>query len=200
MSNNPELPGVPSVSSSSPSLPELTKQLKASYNMLDGVQRALFKRVFIWLYRYIQARQLSGIVFNYWGAEAFRLSSSLTTTELSILSFLYLASNRGVDTVRSSVLYDAGICPGVQLSAIQTALCGIQRRGYINRTFRDPASPYLSENINKHKIFIRMTKPGIKLMRDFEYTINYNTMRSSLADVAERGKQGRTLNKKRDKV
>ena len=190
----------PGVSSSSPSLPSLTKQLKAQFLLLDVVQQALFKKVFIWMWRYIQAHQLNGAVYNYWGAEAFRLSSSLTCTELSILSFLYLASGGGVNTVRSSVLYDAGICPGVQLSAIQTALCGIQRKGYINRTFRDPASPYLTENICKHKIFIRFTRPGVKLMQHFEYVINYNTMRSSLADVAERGKQGRTLNKKRDKT
>lgn len=197
MANNTELTDL---SPSSLSLPQLTKQLKASYMMLDGVQQALFKRVFVWLWRYVQAHQLNGIVYNYWSAEAFRLSSSLSSTELSILSFLYMSSNRGVHTVRSSVLYDAVQLPGVQVGAIQTALCTIQRKGYINRTFRDPESPYLSENINKHKIFIRFTRPGIKLMQQFEYTINYNTMRSSLADVAERGKQGRTLNKKRDKV
>lgn len=189
-----------SLSPSLSSPPALTKQLRAAYLLLGGEQQALFKKVFIWLWRYVQGQHMTGIVYNYWSADAFRVSHSLAPSELSLLSFLYMVSGRGVNTVRSEIVYNSLVCPGIQIQSIQAALSHIQKSGYINRTFRDPASPYLSENINKHKIFIRMTKPGIKLMRDFEYTINYNTMRSSLADIAERGKQGRTLNKKRDKT
>ena len=188
------------VSPSSLSLPSLTNQLKAQFLLLDGVQQVLFKKVFIWMWRYIQAHQLTGVVYNYWSAEAFRLSSSLTSTELSILSYLYMSSNCGVNTVRSDDLYKAVLLPGVQLNSFQVILYGLVKRGYLVNYFRDPANPYLKCNVSKHKIFYRFTRPGIKLMQQFEYTINYNTMRSSLADVAERGKQGRTLNKKRDKV
>ena len=200
MSTNTELQDFSPVSSSSPSLPLLTKQLKAQYLLLDVVSQRLFKKVFIWLWRYIQAQQLTGVIYNYWGAECFRLSSGLTSTQLSILSYLYMASGRGVNTVRSDELYKSVLLPGVQLNSFQITLYGLVKAGYLASYYRDPAAPYLADNVNKHKIFIRFTRPGIKLMQQFEYTINYNTMRSSLAEIAERGKQGRTLNKKRDKI
>ena len=185
---------------SSPSLPSLTNQLKAQFLLLDGVQQKLFKRVFVWMWRHVnESYRLTGIVYNYWAAESFRLSSSLTSLELSILSYLYMVSDRGNITIKSSQVYESGVFH-TSVSVLDDLLQRLVKKGYITRNYRDPVSPYLKINTSKHRIFIRFTRPGIKLMQQFEYTINYNTMRSSLADVAERGKQGRTLNKKRDKV
>ena len=184
--------------SSSP--PVLTKQLRAAYLLLDGAQQALFKRVYVMLWRYaLKHYELTGIVFNYWSAEMFRLSRSLSPLSLSVLSYMYMLSDRGKNTLKSDQVYNSGVF-ATTTSVIDDILMRMQKAGYITRLYRDPINPYLKCNVSKHKIFIRFTKPGLKLMQDFEYTINYNTMRSSLADIAERGKQGRTLNKKRDKT
>ena len=63
-----------SLSSSLSSPPVLTKQLRASYLLLGGEQQALFKKVFIWLWRYVQGKHMTGIVYNYWSADAFRIT------------------------------------------------------------------------------------------------------------------------------
>lgn len=201
MSIKTEIDEQTGVSSSSLSpLPSLTNQLKAQFLLLDVVQQRLFKRVFVWMWRHVnESFRLTGIVYNYWAAESFRLSSSLTSLELSILSYLYMLSDRGNITIKSCQVYESGVFH-TSASVLDDILQRLVKRGYITRNYRDPVNPYLKINTSKHRIFIRFTRPGVKLMQQFEYTINYNTMRSSLADVAERGKQGRTLNKKRDKV
>ena len=168
--------------SSVPDLPTLPKQLNSLYQVIPKESKRLFIRVFRWLWVYLNGKRVN-IVSSAWAVNLLRLRAGFTSSELAYLCFLYQVTNKGVNSVRSEVVYSAILVPGMVNISIVTIINTLKLRGYVVRAWSDPAYPYLSAARSSHPIFIRMTAKGVKFIEDLNREVNNIMMRQSLADL-----------------
>lgn len=139
-------------------------------------------RVFRWLWSYLNDKRVN-LGSSYWAVNLVRARSSLPVSDLSMLSYLYQVSGRGVNIVRSSDLYQADILPGYNIRTFPIISYRLKCAGYIERFTSDPSSPYLSRSYDRHPIFIKLTAKGVKFIEDLNKEVNNIIMRQSLADL-----------------
>lgn len=178
-------PDLNAVSLSSSSVPSLSPELKDLYNSLDGVQKSLFMRVFrfVWGVLFGRKQLFKQHVLLYWGLELVRSRSSLSPSDLSILSYLYQVTNKGANIVSSETFYKGLLFTGVDLAQRKYRLVSLKKRGYITRHTFNSDLPYLRSSRSNHKLFIKMTLKGVQCIERIEKDLNNLLLNTCLNDL-----------------
>ena len=170
---------------SSPSLPP---DLTTIYNSLTDNNRRLFNKVFKFMWRYVNDRRLSsGVLF--WGVDLSRRHLRLPSSDLAVLTYLYYISGKGVNIVRSDVLYNSGILPGISLDGFQMCLNRLKHKGYLTRHTSDPSLPYQSRSYSRQPVFIKLSAAGVKLIQTIDKDLYNLMLHTSLDDITGRNKK-----------
>ena len=171
-----------------PSSPSLTPRLTNLYNSLDSFNKGVFMQVFRFIWSYLfgcnTLMRRSGVLYNFWLVDSIRLRFSLTTSELSALSFLYKVSNKGVNLVRSELFYNGPVLPDLLVVSKINLLHDLKQAGYITRHTKDPGQPYSQRaQHNKQPVFICLTSSGARVIEGIEKDMYKILLNTSLDDL-----------------
>jgi hypothetical protein len=164
--------------------PALPSSLRSIFNSLPLSYQSLFIKVLRYLWRVLSARRYSDPITLFWGVDLLRVRYGLTSSELQVLTWLYLFSERGANVVNSDDLYNTDIMPRLILTAKLNVLNDLKHKNYIIRYTRDPGAPYLSRSYRKQPVFIKLTSQGVALIKGMEKELNSMLLNSSLDELA----------------
>jgi hypothetical protein len=171
-----------------PSSPPLSTTLTNLYTSLDSFNKGIFMQVFKFVWAYLlgshsQIRRRN-VLYNFWLVDSIRLRLSLTTSELSALTWLYQYTNKGVKMVRSDLFYNSGVVPDLTPVSKMTLLNWLKRAGYITRHTKDPNQPYSQRaQHNKQPVFICLTRKGVQVIEGIEKDMYKLLLNSSLDEL-----------------
>lgn len=180
------------------SSPILPPELIKDYLLLNDESKKLFNRAFRVLWWHLSGhediKRQHNISINYWIIESFRLSLSppLSSSHLSILTFLYYASSNGANILHSDTLYYSDCIKHLTQGSKAVYLTDLVKDGYISRSHRDSSRPYMACSVSKNPVFLTMTDKTINLMRGIEKEINNIILRTSLNELKAIRKQQKT--------
>jgi len=163
--------------------PSLNPELTDIYNSLDNVNRQLFIKVYRFLWGVVNDRR-SGVAFSFWAVDLLRLRCGLTSSELTVLTYLYYVSGKGRRYIHSDLIYQGLILEDLVYSSKPALLNDIKHKGFISRSTRDPGQPYSQRaQHNKHPVFIRLTPAGVKLIEGMEKDLYKLLLHSSIDEI-----------------
>lgn len=165
--------------------PSLPSSLSSLYSLLDIQQKRLFNKVFMFLWDYVRKRVYGshGVLNTYWIVEDQRIKYDLSTSELSMLSFIYHVTDGGKGIINSQVVYNGSVLPHLTLDGKIYYLYKLRIKGFIKRTTRDTSAPYLQRSISSHPIFIQLSPAGVGVIKDIDMRVRKLIMHSSLNDI-----------------
>jgi hypothetical protein len=174
-----------------PSSPSLSPSLTNLYSSLDVFNRGVFMQVFRFLWAYLFGSQSQirrcGVLYNFWIIDSLRLSSGLTASELSALTWLYQRTNKGIKMVHSESFYNSGVVPDLLHVSKIELLNDLKQYGYITRHTKDPGQPYSQRaQHNKQPVFIFLTRSGVQLIEGIEkdmYKLLLNSSFNNLTGI-----------------
>jgi hypothetical protein len=173
-----------------PSPPSLSPDLTQDYQELSIDMRRLFVKVFKFLWGEVNRRKFTDrgdLVTCYWALDLIRDRLSLTTSQLSLLSYLYQITNKGRNTVHSDRLYHSAILPHLSRStynvSMQVMIWQLIKLNYVSRSTRDLSDPYYSRSRSRHPVFIKLTLKGVQLIEGIEKDMYKLLLNSSLNDL-----------------
>lgn len=167
--------------------PSLSPSLSTVYSMLSQDSKQLFNRAFMFLWSYLHPKasylQFGGVLYYYYAIDMLRVRYDLTTSELSLLSYLYGVSDSGAKVVHSQTVYSGMLLPHLCRATKANTLALLNKRGFVVRLSRNPALPYLQRSISKHREYIQMTAKGVDVINNINRDL-YKLLRdSSLNDI-----------------
>ena len=162
-----------SFSSSSLSLPDLVGRIQFIYMGASDAEKSLIRRIYRYIWRALlpidQFKDISGVVSCFWALDIVRSSSCpLSSSELSLLSFIYYISDQGNIYINSGAVCNSIILPGFAPRSIAEYLTRLKRKGYLLRSYVDPANMYLQIGHNKRPVFIKLTPLAIDLLNEIQ--------------------------------
>ena len=171
-------PGVP---------PSLTTELSNLYNSLDANNRIIFIKVFKFLWGVVcpasRFISYSGVLYSYWVVDLLRERSGLTTSYLSLLTYIYHVTRKGTTYIHSKVIYSGVVLPGVLAVSIQQYVSTLIKLGYLSRSQYKPASTTLPRSFAYRPVFIRLTPSGVRLIETIERDLHNILMNTSLDEL-----------------
>ena len=177
------------------SAPSLSPDLQVLYNGMSGDNKQMFIKVFKYLWRYVvrykRFTSSHGVLWSYWAVDLLRIRYNLTTTEFSILMYLYQVSDRGKRFVHAHTIEYGVLLPDIIPWTKKCRLSDLAVRGLVSRSSSDPGSPYLAKSYSYRGVFVKPSPEGLKLIEQIEKDLYNILLRSSLDDL--------TGNKKPDK-
>lgn len=167
------------------SAPPLPSSLTSLYSLLDSQQQRLFNKVFMFLWDYVRRRVHGshGVLNTYWIVDDQRIKYDLSTSELSMLTFIYHVTGGGKGIINSQVVYNGSVLPRVAHSTKSWYLTMLRNKGLIVRTTRDTSAPYLRRSISRSPIFIQLSPSGVGVIKDIDRHVKTLIMHSSLNDI-----------------
>jgi len=170
-----------------PSLPSLNLELIGIYNTLDNINKQLFIKVYRFLFGVVNDRR-SGVAF--WAMDLLRLRGGLSSSELSVLTYLYYVSSRGRRYIHSDLVYQGLILNDLTHGSKLALLNDIKHKGYISRSTKDLGQPYCQRaQHNKHPVFIRLTAAGVKFIEGMEKDLYKLLLHSSIDEITGANKK-----------
>lgn len=164
-------------------LPSLPSDLNSLYLSLPDDMQRLFIRVFRYLWGVVNGWRY-GFVPLFWAVDLLRLRFSLTSSELTVLTYIYYASHKGKRFIHSDLVYNGTILQDLIYKSKQGVLNDLKHKGYISRSTRDPGQPYSQRaQHNKQPVYISLTPAGIKLIEKCERDLYNIIMNTSLDDL-----------------
>ena len=164
------------------SLPSLSYRLNMFYNGLDNFHRRSFVKIYKYLWGVVTKQNFS-TVSKWWVLRLVAESSGLSPSSLAVLSYLYMASNKGRDVVHSNRIYTSGVLPGAIGKTVQRVTWDLKHAGLITRHTLDPSAPYLQRSHSRQPVFIKLTVKGVALIEGIEKDLNKLLLNSSLDDL-----------------
>jgi len=163
--------------------PPLPSSLSSSYLSLTMEGRRLFNKVFMLMWSTLVPHgRRYGVLYSYWAIDSLRIRYGLSPSDLSLLAYLCMVSDRGKYIINSNQLKAChSLFHGKYY--LLTKLTAFKDAGYIVRLSRDPSLPYLSRSISRQKIFIQFTGKGVELIDKIERELFKLTINTSLANV-----------------
>jgi len=174
--NGPDSAPVPS------SLPSLSIRLNSFYNGLDSFNRRSFVKIYKYLWGVVNKQDFN-TVSKWWVLRLVAESSGLSPSSLAVLSYLYMASNKGKDVVHSNRIYISGVLPGAIGKTVQRVTWDLKHAGLITRHTLDPSAPYLQRSHSRQPVFIKLTLKGVQCIEGIEKDLNKLLLNSSLDDL-----------------
>ena len=182
-SANNTLSGVPSSS-----LPLLSSHLNSLYNSLDDFNKGVFVKMYGFIWGVVNNGKHNPIT-SYWAVHL--VCSSLPSSHLAVLTFLYQVSYKGVKYIHSNSIYNSPVLADMVHDSKKTLLNELKRAGYITRHTKDPGRPFVHEaQHNKQPVFIKMTNKGVKTIEDIQKDMNRILMNTSFNDLTGIKKPG----------
>jgi len=172
--------------------PSLSPSLSVLYSNLSNDNRRLFIKVFKYLWGYVLNRRSQyDVVHLFWCVERLRIKYSLTSGELSLLTYLYQLSERGKYIIKSTQLFKSS---SLHLSSrtLEPLLTKFKDQALIVRLSRDPTQPYLTRSIARQKIFIQFTAKGVAFVDTIEDDLRVLLINSTIDDVTTANNKGQT--------
>jgi hypothetical protein len=173
--------------------PSLSPALTTLYSTLSPDNKQIFVKVFKFLWSVvIPARRFTdsgGMLYSFWLVDLLRHRSGLSSSELSLLTYLYQVTEKGNKTIHSNIIYNGMLLPDNIRVSKQRLLNGFKRKGYIIRLTRDPSVPYLRRSISQQPVFIKLTSSGVRLIEGIEKELRKILINSSLDDLTGANKK-----------
>lgn len=170
-----------------PSAPSLPPDLIYLYSTLPVDQKRLINKIYMYLWDQVApaSRFVShgGVLWAFWAVEMLRIKVNLTSSELSVLSYLYQITNKGTKTVKSEIVYNGMLLPGMNSESKITLLNILKRKNFIIRLNRDPSAPYLRRAIARQRVFLQMTPKGVGVIKDIEKGLHKLIFNTSLNEI-----------------
>jgi hypothetical protein len=167
--------------------PSLTPYLNSVYLSFNSDMKRLFVKVYHQLWNYVCPFKRfvgsGGILNSYWALDMLRLDSDLTSSELSMLTYLYQVTNSGTGTIHSDTIYKSVVLPHVQKQSKGAILHDLKCKGLISRSNRNLSEPYKSSSFSSHPLFIRLTSSGVALIEGIEKDLYKLLLNTSLNEV-----------------
>jgi hypothetical protein len=184
------LAGVSDLVSSSPpslcSVPNLSKSLNLSYGVLNDDMKRLFNRVYVYLWGVVNARSVRalGFVPHYWLMVRLSASSSLSPSAFTVLTYLYMMSDKGRYYIHSANVVNSGVLPGALSITVGRVLWDLKHAGMITRHTKDPSRPYEQRaQHNRNTVFIHVTNKGVQFIEDTEKQFSRVLLNTSFNDL-----------------
>ena len=180
------------------SAPSLSPSLTTLYQTLNVNDRRLFVKIYRYLWgvvapasRFVRSY---GLLYSYWALDLLRVRADLTTTELSLLSYLYQVTNKGRKYIHTAAIYNSAVLPGLVEHTKCCRITDLVRRGFIIRNWRDPiANKYTSRYFGwRSPVFICLTPSGVALVENIEKDLYKLLLSTSLDDITGRNKKAPT--------
>lgn len=167
------------------SVPALSPSLSSLYSLLDLQQKRLFNKVFMYLWDYVRHKVYGshGVINTYWIVEDMRIKYDLSTSELSMLTFLYQITGGGRGIINSQAVYNGSALPHLGYEGKKWYLYKLRLKGYLIRSTRDTSAPYLKRSVYHSPIFIQLSPSGVGVVKDIEKRTQRLIMTSSLNDI-----------------
>lgn len=168
------------------SLPSLSPQLNSLYQVLNDDMKRLFVRMYKYLWGVVNGYSVRscGVVSYYWLLSRVAASSGLGPSELAVLSYLYMMTNKGTKLIHSNIVHNSGVLPGALSITVQRVTWDLKHAGYITRHTKDPGQPYNQRaQHNKQPVYIRLTPAGLRVIEDMTKEINKLLLNTSLNDL-----------------
>lgn len=176
----------PNLGSVSSPLPSLSPDLISLYGVMSVSERRMFRRIYRYLWDDLNRQTVedAGQMSYLWVLSSLVSSSPLAPGLLSLLSYLYLMSEKGQNAVKSAVVYDYGALCGLGAQTLSKALNRLKLQGYLKRSTRDHKRPYVQEaQHSRHPIWITLTDDGVKIIEDIERNYRRMIMTNSLNQI-----------------
>jgi hypothetical protein len=165
--------------------PSLPPSLGVIYNSLTKESKRLFNRAFMFLWSYVLNRtdfiQSGGVLHTYYIIDNLRHKTGLTTSELAMMTYLYLVTDRGNKIIHCNEVYYGIALLHINMASRRNVIYDLRKKKYLARYQRDPsASPYLTRSKSRgDHPFIQMTPKGVDLIvtmnRDLYNIFNYTS-------------------------
>lgn len=182
MNNDPLSPGI--------SLPPSVHSL---YHRMSREGKELFNKVFMLMWsKLLPHARKHGVLYSYYALDLIRREYRLTNEDLSLLTYLYMITDRGKTVINSQHL--RVIHPfNYNWQVMCNHLVEFKNRGYIVRLSRDPSQPYLSRFISRQKIYIQLTGKSVNLIESMEKELYRRVVNCSLADLTKLNIKGQAI-------
>ena len=175
--------------------PSLSPELNGLYQSLNLDNKMIFLRVFRFIWGVVapvsRFVKYGGVLYSYYAVDFLRVRYGLTSSQLSLLSFLYHVTGKGQQITDSWRVYNAFILPELTRDAKKSVLRSLKLRGYVSRSTRNTSLPYLSRSYSRHPVFINLTSSGVRLIETFEKDLYKILVNSSFEDLAGTKKRPR---------
>ncbi|HUX56453.1 MAG TPA: hypothetical protein VMV77_05735 [Bacteroidales bacterium] len=171
-----------------PDPPDLSPDLASIYHSLPSNYQKLFTRIIKYLWGVVHSRRYldrGGVLFSFW-VDRLRDRLSLTSSELSLLTFIYQMTIKGKNIIHSDDVYNGMVLPGVLKTAKQNYLSLLAKRGYITRSYHGSGAPYRSF---AHPVYIKLSFSGVALVEGIERDLYKLLLNTSLDDLTGRNKK-----------
>jgi len=169
------------------STPPLNPELNTLYNGLDENNKAVFIKVFKFLWgcvcplsRFIG---FSGVLHSFWAVDLLRDQSGLTTSQLSLLTFIYQATDKGKNYILVKSILAGPVVPHLATISKGQTITNLRRLGYLTCAHHIPATATLPRSYSRHCLFIRLSPSGVRLIEDIEKDLHNILMRTSLDEL-----------------
>jgi len=174
--------------STDPSLPpSLLPSISLHYSQLNEEEKRVFNKVFMSMWDHVAPLKRfirhGGVLYGYWVVNELREEYGLSPVQLSVLTYIYHCTGGGKYIVNAHLMYQSPNFPCTPMSwpAISAKF---KHLGYVVRTSRNPAQPFLSGFDLRHsRKYLRMTTKGINVIRDIEKEMYRRIMRVTFDDV-----------------
>ena len=167
--------------------PVLSTELNELYNSLDVSNRIIFVRVFKFLWGVVCPASrfitYSGVLHSYWVVDLLRERYNLSPSYLSLLTYIYYATDKGKIFIHSKVLYSGVVLPGVLPASIGHYISYLIKCGYLIRSQHKPATKFAARSFAYRPEFIRLTTAGVRLIESIEKDLYKILMNTSLNEL-----------------
>ncbi|MGD0340535.1 MAG: hypothetical protein ABSA76_02340 [Bacteroidales bacterium] len=167
-------------------LPPLSAPLTSFFSVLNSDNQKVFRRVFQFCWNIANSRRFTdrgNIMSIYWLIDRLRIGASLTTTELSLLTYIYQITSKGKHIIHSNKIYLSTSFPGVTHHTLECRLVDLTKREFIIRSTRNPEIPYLSRYVFKQPVWLRLSPSGVRVIEGIEKDMYKILLNSSLDDL-----------------
>lgn len=176
-----------------PDLPVLSPALLLSYSSLPSNMQRLFIKVFRYLWGVVlpvkRFKCPAGLLYSFWVVDLLRERLSLTTTELSLITYIYQMTDNNSKYIHSDLIYNSMVLSHILPDSKMKRLTDLNADGYIIRSTSDPFALHLRCSHSRQPVFIKLSVKGVQVIESMGKDMHKILFNTSLNDLTGANKK-----------